>query len=103
MILLKSFALQALFFVKIIPFVSYYVQVHAQKSLFIGENGNALFDIRHIHMITRSCEFRVHRAGSQLKRVSTLHEQRKNKIFGMEDDIEFPLNTCVSLGSFKFH
>ena len=34
-------------------------QVHAQKSLFLGEN-----DIRDI--LTLSCEFANHRAGSQL-------------------------------------
>ena len=36
--------------------------VYAQKSLFVGENGNAFFDI-----LTRPCDIRVHRAGSQLK------------------------------------
>ena len=38
--------------------------VYAQKSLFIAENCNAFFDIV---LITLSCEFGVHRAGSQQK------------------------------------
>ena len=39
--------------------------VYAQKSLFIAENCNGIFwDILNV---TLSCEFRVHRAGSQLK------------------------------------
>ena len=38
--------------------------VYAQKSLFIAENCNGFFDIL---IITLSCEFWVHRAGSQLK------------------------------------
>ena len=38
--------------------------VYAQKSLFIGENGNAFFDLLLI-LITRAIT--VHRAGSQLK------------------------------------
>ena len=37
--------------------------VYAQKSLIIGENGNDFFDTG---SITLPCEFRVHRAGSQL-------------------------------------
>ena len=37
--------------------------VQAQKSLFIDENDYVFFD----SFITLSCEFRVHRAGSQLK------------------------------------
>ena len=36
--------------------------VYAPKSLFIAENDNAFFTTT-----TSSCEFRVHRAGSQLK------------------------------------
>ena len=42
--------------------------VYAWKSLFIGENSNAFlfWDISLHH--TLPCEFRVHRAGSQLKR-----------------------------------
>ena len=38
--------------------------VYAQKSLFNAENCNAFFDIS---IITLSGDFRVHRAGSQLK------------------------------------
>ena len=38
--------------------------VYAQKSLFIAENCNGFFDIS----ITLSCYFKVHRAGSQLKK-----------------------------------
>ena len=40
-------------------------RVYAQKSLFIGENVNFFFDI----LITRTTDIRVHRAGSQLKRL----------------------------------
>ena len=39
--------------------------VYAQNSLFIGENCNGIF----WDLITLSCEFRSHRAGSQLKRL----------------------------------
>ena len=39
--------------------------VYAQKSLFIGENGNVFF----FDLITCPCDIRVHRAGSQLKSV----------------------------------
>ena len=40
--------------------------VYAQKSLFIAENCNGFFfDI--LILFTLSCDFRVHRAGSQLK------------------------------------
>ena len=41
--------------------------LYAQNSLFIGENCNGfVFDTLNI-IITLTCEFRVHRAGSQLK------------------------------------
>ena len=42
--------------------------LYPEKSLFIGENCNAFFDLS---LITRSCDFRVHRAGFQLKNVWT--------------------------------
>ena len=41
--------------------------VYAENSLFIDENGNDFFDTHHHHDSTRACDFRVHRAGSQLK------------------------------------
>ena len=42
--------------------------VYAQKALFIGENGTLI--------ITLSCEFRGHRAGSQLKMPSQVRKLR---------------------------
>ena len=48
--------------------------VYAQKSLFIAENCNAFF---YISILTLSCEFRVHRAGSQLKIVEQLPLPKK--------------------------
>jgi len=39
--------------------------LYAQKSLFIGENCNAFFDLL-LSSTTRSTDIRVHRAGSQL-------------------------------------
>ena len=38
--------------------------VYAQNLLFVGENGNEFF----LDLITRSCELRVHRDGSHLKK-----------------------------------
>ena len=48
--------------------INFCFHVYAQKSLFIGENGNVFLDVI---LSTLSCEFRVHRAGSQLKMLST--------------------------------
>ena len=41
--------------------------VYAQKSLFMGEKGNAFFDIIIISSTTRAWDIWVHWAGSQLK------------------------------------
>ena len=43
--------------------------VYAQKSLFIGENGNPFF---YLTLHTRAPDISVHRAGSQLKTSSTV-------------------------------
>ena len=47
--------------------------LYAQKLLFIAENCNVFFDSS---SHTRSCEFRVHRAGSQLKMFRRLFHGR---------------------------
>ena len=45
--------------------------VYAQNSLFIAENCNGFFfDLLILLLSTLSCEFRSHRAGSQLKSIA---------------------------------
>ena len=50
--------------------------VYAQKSLFIAENYNAFLDIV---LITLSCEYTVHRAGSQLTKAGSECQQDVRK------------------------
>ena len=68
------------------------LHVYAQKSLFIAENCNVFFDTS----ITLSCEFRSHRAGSQLK-------IREEKIYNMHPVIKgnnyyLPVDQVVHTG-----
>ena len=51
--------------------------VYAQKSLFIAENCNAFF---YTFILTLSCEFRNHRAGSQLKIIRTGRSLAQNVV-----------------------
>ena len=52
---------------------NFYFHVYAQKSLFIAENCNVFFWMSTTSTPT-SCEFRVHRAGSQLKNSKHISE-----------------------------
>ena len=46
---------------------NFYFHVYAQKSLFIGENGNGVFFDILVLILTLSFDISIHRAGSQLK------------------------------------